>query len=130
MTDNVVQPAQMREYFDKKAAERQTRNEELRLQAIKDADAIIAMIIDKYNPKTIYQWGSVLKPNAFSPISDIDIAIEGLNSVENFFALVNEADEMTRFPVDIVEVEHVMPEYLALIKKYGICRYIHDNTEK
>lgn len=128
MTDQVVQPAQMRAFLENKAAKRRARNEKLRLQAVKDADAIITMIIEQYNPKTIYQWGSVLKSNAFSSISDIDIAVEGLNSAENFFALVNKADEMTQFPVDIVEIEHVVPEYLALIKKYGVCRYRRDNS--
>jgi len=43
-------------------------------------------------------------------MSDIDIAVAGLATVEDFFALLADAMAMTTFPLDIVELERVEPE--------------------
>ncbi len=46
-------------------------------RAQRDFDRIIQRIINKYDPLRIYQWGSLLHPEDFSEISDIDIAVVG-----------------------------------------------------
>ena len=74
-------------------------------RAQRDFDRIIQRIINKYDPLRIYQWGSLLHPEDFSEISDIDIALEGIASTEQFFSLLSEADELTDFPLDVVELE-------------------------
>lgn len=45
-------------------------------KAWEDFDKIVDMLINEYNPKRIYQWGSLLEEKHFSKISDIDIAEE------------------------------------------------------
>ncbi|GAB6057692.1 hypothetical protein [Desulfonatronum parangueonense] len=85
-------------------------------RAAEDAKQIISMIVDEFDPVAVYQWGSILEANSFSDISDIDIAVEGLGSAERFFALVARAEIMTDFPLNIVEMEHVEPEYAHLIR--------------
>ncbi len=111
----------MRAFLRRKALAENDRNKALWRQAAQDAEAIIQMIIERYDPKAIYQWGSVLNGDQFSEISDIDIAVEGLNSAERYFALLGDAESLTRFPLDLVEIEHVEPEYAELIRKHGKC---------
>jgi len=85
------------------------------------------MIIEHHSPVRIYQWGSVLKPAHFAEYSDIDIAVEGLRGPEEYFALIGQAEKLTRFPIDIVEIEHIEPEYAEIIRTYGVLR--HDCAE-
>jgi hypothetical protein len=48
-------------------------------QASSDFSRLVEMILEKFNPDRIYQWGSLLDRGRFSEISDIDIAVEGLS---------------------------------------------------
>jgi predicted nucleotidyltransferase len=105
---------------DQRRAERRRR---LWAQAKQDADAIVAMIIEHHSPVRIYQWGSVIEPAHFAEYSDIDIAVEGLRGPEEYFALLGQAEKLTRFPIDIVELEHIEPEYAEIIRAYGVLRY-------
>ena len=88
-------------------------------QALRDFNSIIQTITSKYDPDVIYQWGSLLNRGAFSEISDIDIAVAGLKSAESFFSLCHDAEELTDFPLDVVEIERIEPEFKELIIEYG-----------
>lgn len=107
---------------DERRAERRRR---LWAQAKQDADAIVAMIIEHHSPVRIYQWGSVIEPAHFAEYSDIDIAVEGLRGAEEYFALLGQAEKLTRFPLDIVELEHIEPEFARLIRSQGRLRHEH-----
>lgn len=113
----------MRAFIDQKIRAKRNHNQQLWKRAAADTEQIIAMIIERYNPDAIYQWGSLLQPTSFSSISDIDIAVEGLCSPERFFTMLGDAQMMTNFPLDLVEMKHVQPEYAQLIKTYGRCVY-------
>lgn len=95
------------------------KNADLQRQAAFDASTIVALISRQYQPRRIYQWGSLLRPGAFKPYSDIDIAIEGITDAERFFALLGDAQKLTRFPLDIVQLETIMPEYADDIRRHG-----------
>jgi len=123
MNSQLESISQMQAFIAEKYADKKRRNEQLWSQASRDAEHIISMIIKKYNPQAIYQWGSILERDNFTEISDIDIAVEGVQSAERFFALYGNAESMTKFPLDIVEMQHVEPEYVHLIKTYGKCVY-------
>ena len=57
------------------------------------AQAAAPKIIGQYPAiKSAYLFGSVLKPGAFRPGSDIDIAIDG-GSAEDYFALWHELED-------------------------------------
>ena len=101
--------------------EQKTRrqNAELQRQAASDASDIVALIARQYQPRRIYQWGSLLRPGDFKPYSDIDIAIEGITDAERFFALLGDAQKLTRFPLDIVQLEKIVPEYADDIRRHG-----------
>ena len=92
-------------------------------QATQDADRIIALIVREFRPARIYQWGSIVHPEHFAEYSDIDIAVEGLpGGAAEYFRLLAEAEELTSFPLDIVELEHIEPEFAELIRTYGVLR--------
>ena len=105
--------------FQKKRVERilAARRERWTVAAA-DAERIIVMIVQKYRPDAVYQWGSVLRPERFTELSDIDIAVEGMSGAR-FFAMLGEAEDLTRLPLDIVELEHIEPEFRELIVRYG-----------
>lgn len=52
------------------------------------------MIIEKYSPLKIMQWGSLLNRDLFTEISDIDIAVEGIASAEQYFKLLKDAESL------------------------------------
>ena len=114
--------------FDYGAARRYLRRKEdtrreglrRRLQTARyDFDRIVKMVVEKYRPTRIYQWGSLLNPRTFSELSDIDIAVEGITSAEEFLALYGEACELTRFELDLVQLEKAYPAYASSIRQRG-----------
>ena len=87
---------------DRRRAERRRRLWE---QAKQDADRTIALIVREFRPARIYQWGSIVHPEHFAEYSDIDIAVEGLpGGAAEYFRLLAEAEKLTSFPLDIVEL--------------------------
>lgn len=88
-------------------------------KACADFKKILDHIISLYKPKRIYQWGSLLHPESFKEYSDIDIALEGLTSPRDFFALLDTADSLTSFNLDIVQLEKIHPLHAESIKKKG-----------
>ena len=104
--------------------DRQARRHEAlrrRLQsAQKDAARIIATIATECRPRRIYQWGSLVHTERFSEISDIDIAVEGMNCDEHLLATIwSRADEMTDLHVDLVVMERLDPGRADLIRRFG-----------
>jgi len=120
---NSVDIEQVRDFLEKKEAERRKHLQSQWEQACRDFQRIIDHIIDTYHPKKIYQWGSLLDASQFSEISDIDIALKGLSGPEEYFALLGEAIEMTNFPIDIVELEKIDPADADHIRRKGRLLY-------
>jgi len=126
MLNETTTVREMRDFIRAKTVRRKARNIRKWRRASEDAKRIIALITREFDPHAVYQWGSILEAESFSEISDIDIAVEGVDSAEAFFALVARAEELTDFPLDIVQLEHVEPEYANLIRTHGRCAYVRD----
>lgn len=94
-------------------------NRNLFRKAWEDFDKIVEMLINKYNPKRIYQWGSLLEEKHFSKISDIDVAVEGVLSADEYFKMLGDVDALTEFQIDLVQIEKIEPVYAEKIKKNG-----------
>ncbi len=110
--------------FQKK--KRQVRRDKLGLRyrdALNDFQQIVDMIANKYKPKKIYQWGSLLNKEDFSEISDIDIAVEGLPDAQSYFNMLADAEKRTSFPLDIVEMESVHELHKNMIIQKGVLVY-------
>ena len=108
-----------RQFLEEKENQRQKRLDEKFLQAQQDFEQIKNLIIEKYHPKRIFQWGSLLHREQFSEVSDIDIAVEGITSAEEIFKLYGEIMNMTRFSIDLIQMEKIEPEFVELIKSKG-----------
>ncbi len=109
----------IRRFARKRAQRLRAQRLQLHSQATRDAAAIIDMIVARFGPTRIVQWGSLLAPERFREYSDIDIAVEGVREPERYFALLEAAEQLTRFPVDIVQLETLEPEYRELILERG-----------
>ena len=88
-----------------------------------DFDRIVDMIVREFVPSRIWQWGSLLHRRRFSARSDIDVAVEGLGRAERLFEVYARAEELTAFPLHIVEMERIDAEYAHLIRSSG--RLVH-----
>ncbi len=110
---------QIRRFLEKKRQRREENRRKLYRAARADFQKIIDMIIRKYQPKRIYHWGSLLNERHFTELSDIDIALEGITAPEDFFALLGDAEELTSFPLHIVQLEKIHPLHAQSIKKRG-----------
>jgi len=111
--------------FLRARSERLARELDARWEAARrDAAAIIAMAAERYRPRRVYQWGSLLDRRRFTALSDIDLAVEGLASAEAFFALARDAEALTRFPLDLVELEKIDPLHAETIRREG--KLVHE----
>lgn len=119
--------APYRAFFQEKHAARQKRLDASYARALVDFNHIISFIIEKYDPKRIWQWGSLLQRKHFSEISDIDIAVEGLVSFETYAAMWAEVSAMTSFQVDLVEMERIGEENANHIRTFG--RLVYERSE-
>ena len=117
--------AAAREYLAHRDRERARRRKNLEAQARNDADTIITMLAEKYRPLRIVQWGSLLRPGRFREWSDIDIAMEGLKDPLDGLRALDDASELTEFPVDIVELDRIDPRHAETILREGKVVYEH-----
>ena len=109
----------VRAFLADKEQRRRLRIDERYARATRDARAIVSEIAAQVNPRRIYQWGSLLDRERFSEISDLDIAVEGLNGPAEFFRVLGIAINGTAFPVDVVELEKVPADVAERIRKRG-----------
>ena len=109
----------VRAFLADRVQRRRLRIDERYARATRDARAIVSEIAAQVNPRRIYQWGSLLDRERFSEISDLDIAVEGLNGPAEFFRILGIAMNGTAFPVDVVELEKVPADVAERIRKRG-----------
>jgi predicted nucleotidyltransferase len=115
--------AVMRSFIRSKRREDAEQREKNLAQAREDFRSIVDMIIADFNPDTIYQWGSLVAGDTFQDISDIDVAVAGIADAERFFRLYGRAQELTRFPLHIVQLETIHPTYAGDIVEKGVLIY-------
>ena len=111
--------ARMKRNLKRKSAKRSRALQERLSEARRDLDRIVRHIAETYQPRRIYQWGSLVDGKHFSERSDIDIALEGITDAATFFSILADAESMTRFPVDIVQMETIHPAYAESIRARG-----------
>jgi predicted nucleotidyltransferase len=122
-----INPDHVRSFLRSRAEKRRENLNDLAGKAQGDFEKIVEMLIRKYDPTRIYQWGSLLDHSTFREWSDIDIAIEGLkNSLAGLHA-AGDASQMTSFPVDLVEMERIHSKHAETIRKEGRLIYEKNN---
>lgn len=115
----VTTAAESRLFLDRKHAERRARNLERWRAARADWEKIVGVIRDHYGPRRIWLWGSLGDPSKFDERSDIDIGVEGVTDAEAWFRLLGDAMQITSFPLDIVQMEKIEPEFREIIEMKG-----------
>ena len=75
----------------------------------------------------IFQWGSLLHPETFDELSDVDIALTHVRSPEEYFQIQGALMKMTEFPLDCIELDKVSPENRDLLLLKG--KWIHEPAE-
>ena len=118
-----VDPAATVAFLRRREAARQRELDARFAAAWADFERIVEMIVREFGPLRIWQWGSLLHRRHFSTRSDIDIAVEGLGRAERLFQLYARAEELTAFPLHVVELERIEAEYARLIRSTG--RLVH-----
>jgi len=108
-----------RNFLNQKKKEKKERYFKFFEKASDDFQKILNIIVKKYNPDRVYQWGSLLNKNSFRDYSDIDIAVEGVESAETFFNMYKDIESVTDFPVDLVHFEKIEQEFRDIIKMKG-----------
>ncbi len=119
----MVDISEVKKFLNKRDEEKKANNYRLFDQALRDRNNIVDMIIKDYNPERIFIWGSLLDKDKFRDYSDIDIAIEGSFSAKEFFDMYGKAEKMTDFPLDIVELDKIEPEFRDSIMRRGKILY-------
>ena len=113
--------AAARRFLDQKQARIARTRHALWERAKADADCIVQMIHERYRPRRIIQWGSVLHPEQFTAVSDIDLAVEGIDAV-SFMRLCADAEELTVFPLDLVHLDVIDPHFKNILERKGVER--------
>ncbi len=119
MSTSESELAQMRRNLEEKAARRAQALQERLGEARRDFTNIVGHIVETYRPVRIRQWGSLVDGAHFQEWSDIDIAVEGITSAEVFFAILRDAEAMSRFAVDLVQMETIHPAFAESIRERG-----------
>lgn len=108
----------MRGFIRRKRRERSEKLSKNLAQARADFAAIVEMIITDYKPERVYQWGSPVDGKAFQEISDIDIAVAGIEDPKMFLRLYEKAKARTAesvlIPVQILESGYTAVETLFM----------------
>lgn len=119
MAEPSVNIEKARDFLKRKEQRRKEYLQERYKKAQSEFHNILTLIIEKYNPKRIYQWGSLLYPERFSEISDIDIAVEGIDNYETFSRMYGETEQLSSLPLDLIEIDKIHPLQADSIRKQG-----------
>ena len=114
-----VDPVEAARTIGRRFREAALRNARLERQARENARRLVQMIIQEFQPKRIYQWGSLTRHGAFRDFSDIDLAVEGVTEPELFFRMLGRCMELSDFPVDLVQMECLDPLRADEIRAHG-----------
>ncbi len=106
--------------------EREARLSEREERAHAAVQDILKLLIEKYAPVRVYQWGSLLRPGEFREWSDIDLAVEGLRGPLDGLRAADDASRLTDIPVDLVELDRIDPRHAETIRTEG--RLLYDRA--
>lgn len=73
----------------------------------------------RFGAKRVWLFGSLAHQAWFSPDSDVDLAVEGLNTADYWAACQAVEDILVDREVDLIEVESASASLLQAIQRYG-----------
>lgn len=104
--------------------------EQRRLAAIAAVRVATDSILPRFpQVKRVYLFGSVLRTGALRATSDIDIAVEGNLSAEDYFALWRELEHrVTHWPIELVELDRDV-RFAASVRERGMVIYERTDSD-
>lgn len=114
-----VERARMRTRLQRLGDQRKAALADRLRRARADFDSIVDHIWLHYRVERIWQWGSLLHERHFSEHSDIDIALEGVASAADYFAIIADAEARTELPLHVVELDKLHPAFAESIRAHG-----------
>jgi len=120
MIGNVMNYSKIVKLFEERKKKREKERERI-LKKIKSKEGY--RILHNYPEiKRVYLLGSILREGLFSSLSDIDIAVEGIDS-KNFLALFGDLEKLTGRPLDIITLEKTKGSLRKFILEKGVLIY-------
>lgn len=106
-----VDVAASRAYLRERQRQRHQKREASRQHAVQMARAAVRSVLPAFpQVRKAYLFGSMLRPGALRRDSDIDLAIEGHLSPENYFTLWRELElAIPGHVVEVVELDRDLP---------------------
>jgi predicted nucleotidyltransferase len=89
--------------LDRALADRRQYNEQQRLATCHLVLAWLDTVGRQYGIERAYLFGSLTRPNRFTECSDVDVAVESIDS-ESFFEAMAKLSEQVERDVDLVEL--------------------------
>jgi predicted nucleotidyltransferase len=109
----------IRRFIDRKESRREAERARMFAAAKDDFERLVEHLVREFHPMRVYQWGSLLKPERFNEISDIDIAVEDWDNPETALIAEGALEKLTGFHVDLVELERIHPVHAESIRLTG-----------
>ena len=108
----------VRDFITDRECARREETAVLLQQARIDFARTVAMIVERYQPHEIWQWGSLIHPETFTAGSDIDIGLVGV-SVRDHMTILRETEGTTCLPLHIARMEEIASGTIQLIYNWG-----------
>ena len=104
--------------------------EQLRQAALHAVYRAARLVLPRFpGVERAYVFGSVLRPGAMHAGSDIDIALEGRLSAEEYFALWRALEsEMSEWTVDLVELDRDV-RFADCVREHGALIYERSDSD-
>ena len=108
--------------LDRRSAPRQLTPEEQRERdrLLARARELAKMLKGQFGVRKVVLFGSLAQMSWFTPGSDVDLAVEGLETRKYWQAWKLAEDIIADCPVDFVEIESVSDSLRRAIDRYGV----------
>ena len=106
--------------------ERTERRHALHAEAQRQLDAAVEVAKRFPAVKRVRTWGSILRPERFTESSDLDLAVEGVSSPEEWGRLERALLDTVTLPLDLVRWEELMEPHRESITERGTILYEPD----
>jgi len=86
------------------ARQQEKERERTRKRVLRELDEALETLAERYTWETLYIFGSLIKEGGFTPGSDVDIALGGLNKFD-YYAFVGDISSIMNRTVDVINLE-------------------------
>jgi len=110
-----------REAWLRRGEEAARRREGRRQEALDSARRCSEILIERFNARRVYLFGSVLDPERFHDASDIDLAVEGLPADRTYWKALADIWRLSPdgMKIDLVPLEQASPSLVSRILSGG-----------